>query len=324
MSACERDDGEWRLLNPLHIRFSQPRISPHFRDGRHTEDTSRQVKICPFYGGGRGGDLPPYDSVLIPPFPAVRVISWRPKIRNSDGEAERDETGKAILGERAWFALDNRRLFSLQHVAAKHWPQRFCVVVRCLEEVPGQSDREVRKFRTTTEGKLVDVGHRPSECAVWYWPKAAPPGVQLKELEPEGLFAEDLWDARDWVPEAVDAAIAAGPSDGRGDREPAIQEAVTVRAQQKNEVEEGGGLDSVLISCPDGGWQYRDPAGRIQGPFVLQKMRQWHEHGYFLPDLPMRCSTEDPFMPFAEIFPPQLEPFTSYVVRFRKRTCQTC
>ena len=158
-------------MNPLSIRFSQPRIAPHYRDGHLIDETAAEVSDMPLEEGGASvanltdaaSGAPPYDVVLVPPFPGIRVISWLPKIRRPDGEAERDEHGDQKLGKRAWFALDNRRLHSLQCAAAKRWPKRCCAVVRCIEEVPGSTIRELRKFRTTTEGRCVEIGVRTGE-----------------------------------------------------------------------------------------------------------------------------------------------------------------
>jgi len=67
--------------------------------------------------------------------------------------------------------------------------------------------------------------------------------------------------------------------------------------------------------CPKSGWQYVDPKGAIQGPFSLTEMQQWNMLGYFKPDLKMRCSSEDAFRPFAELFPTPLIPFHSHPER---------
>ncbi|CAJ1334023.1 unnamed protein product [Effrenium voratum] len=163
------------------------------------------------FAASDAGGVPGYDLVLVPPFPAIRVISWLPKLRRPDGEAERDANGDQLLGKRAWFALDNRRLYSLQCAAAKRWPRRCCVVVRCIEEVPGgEGLRELRKFRTTTEGRSVEVGARVGETQTFTWMQAAPPGAHMARLEVEGLFAEDLFDALQWAPQALAAAARAG------------------------------------------------------------------------------------------------------------------
>ncbi|CAE7018229.1 unnamed protein product [Symbiodinium sp. CCMP2456] len=89
-----REEGRWRLLNPLNIRFSQPRIAPHFRDGHLIKDTVTEILEAPVqdpaYAGVGSDDaaegVPHYDAVLVPPFPAIRVISWLPKLRRPDGE----------------------------------------------------------------------------------------------------------------------------------------------------------------------------------------------------------------------------------------------
>merc|ERR1719203_2057673 len=105
----------------------------------------------------------------------------------------------------------------MQWAAAKRWPRRCCVVVRCIEEVPGGSTiRELRKFRTTTEGKSVQVGVRVGDTVAWSWVTDAPQGVEealsngsCSAMEPEGFFSEDLPDATVWAPHAVAVASEA-------------------------------------------------------------------------------------------------------------------
>lgn len=90
--------GRLRLLNPLSIRFSQPRIAAHFRDGHRLEEAAAGFVEMPLANlrdldtsalkGDSAPGAPPYDTVLVPPFPEIRVISWRPKLRRPDGEAE--------------------------------------------------------------------------------------------------------------------------------------------------------------------------------------------------------------------------------------------
>mmetsp|Transcript_119036 Transcript_119036/g.370815 ORF Transcript_119036/g.370815 Transcript_119036/m.370815 type:complete len:302 (+) Transcript_119036:63-968(+) len=297
------EEGRWRLLNPLAVRFSQPRIAPHYRDGHLLDETVAEVYATSLADGGvddaprdAAAGAPPYDMVLVAPFPAIRVISWLPKIRRPDGEAERDEYGDQKLGKRAWFALDNRRLHSMQCAAAARWPRRCCVVVRCIEEVPGQTIRELRKFRTTTEGRSVEVGIRVGDTEPWSWPQAAPLGARVDDLEAEGLYAEDLWDAMQWAPQAVAAASGAEGADA---------------------AVEPDGRAPALTRCPDDGWQYVDPSGRIQGPFHIERMRVWSRHNFFYPDLPMRCDPADAFRPFADLFPRGAEPFGDRVVRYK-------
>lgn len=326
----EEEEGKWRLLNALSIRFSQPRIAPHFRDGHLLDETVAEVGVEPLEqvpadvddDPSESAEGPPaYDVVLIPPFPAIRVISWLPKIRRPNGEAARDENGDQILGKRAWFALDNRRLHSLQCAAAKRWPQRCCVVVRCIEEVPSTTAKELRKFRTTSEGRSIEVGVRAGETRQWSWLSDAPPGARAEDLSEEGFYSEDLWDARQWAPRAVAAASAGTAVDSptlpsaEATPSPPVPGMRGPRSRQVCAESTGRGQMARLAPVPQTGWEYVDPAGRVQGPFPLEKMRLWHQHGYFYPDLPMRSNSSDAFKPFAELFPAPLVPFRDTVKR---------
>lgn len=350
----------------MSVRFSQPRIAPHFRDGHLLEEAEIiETKLAD--PDAPAGHPPPYDCVLVCPFPAIRIISWLPKLRRPDGEAERDEYGDPVLGQRAWFALDNRRLHTMQRAAAKHWPKRCCVVVRCIEEVPGSTIRELRKFRTTTQGKSVEVGVRVGDTESWCWEKDAPAGTVQPglEVEAEGLFAEDLWDAILWAPHVVETAIEIRPSKEERERaraassngdalvhvkpartpeppaspqqpaaatlqhsmpktvlQPAIGQTTAAAAPRLAPAVEqlfqlNGGRTWRLALCPASGWQYIDPGNRIQGPFTLEKMRLWHQHGFFYPALRMRCDPGDEFRPFAELWPPGQMAFMGHVIQYR-------
>jgi hypothetical protein len=43
--------------------------------------------------------------------------------------------------------------------------------------------------------------------------------------------------------------------------------------------------------------------GNVQGPFRTSEMRQWHEAGYFKPQLHMRLGEQGPFRMLAEMYP---------------------
>jgi len=367
-----------------------------------------EVEVKPFEEGGASSSskgsksAPQYDCIILPPFPSIRVISFMPKIRRSDGEAERNERGDQVLGHRAWFALDNRRLYLLQQAAASVWPKTCCAAVKCLEEVPGSTARELRKFRTTTEGRTVEIGTRLGDANMISWDWQADvsrrsPEEPPEDVDPDGQFAEDLWDANDWAPVAVSIGSVTKEVERKRDRQhrehiQQVQQQELQRLQKEKQQEDLqklllieeqrqmqerqimllqqqllqrrrqqeresllyacqqldlqhdlwnstdifqqslGGLslgESVapvtmpdarpaakLVHCPDSGWEYVDPGGNVRGPFGLAKMRLWHQHGFFFPELPMRCSASDAFMPFSELFPKPIEPFSGFVRRF--------
>lgn len=314
--TCE-EGGEWRLLNPLSVRFSQPRIAPHFRDGHLVKDTASEVFEMPLLDAATAASrpahsetnaaegTPPYDIALVPPFPPIRVISWLPKLRRPDGQAKKDANGDQLLGRRAWFSLDNRRLHALQCAAAKRWPRRCCIIVHCIEEVPGTTIKELRKFRTITEGKSVEVGMRTCDTMTFTWSQAVPPGIAapVGDIDPDGLFSEDLFDAEKWVPQSIMASVQ-------------ISHEEETESPPTNGY--GGNKEMKLAPCPATGWQYKDPAGNIQGPFPLEKMRIWHQYKFFYADLLMRSDPVDAFLPFSQLFPAGEEPFRGRVVRYRQ------
>lgn len=301
-------EGKWRLMNPLTVHFSQPRVKHHYRDGHIVDEAVAAMREEPFQAAPAAADeVPAFDTLLLPPFPAIRMISWLPKLRDAEGTARRNANGDQLLGDRAWFALDNRRLLALQRAAVARWPARCCVVMRVLEEVPGTTIGELRKFRTTTQGRSVEVGDEGAWC--WQDAVAASGAERPAELEPEGLFAEDLWDARNWAAAAVEDALAADARDSEAQAASKVKKPQPVREEVKPKGPE-------LAVCPAAGWQYVDPKGNVQGPFELTKMRLWHQYGYFAPSLPMRCSAEDEFRPFSEIFA-GIMPFQSSVIRHR-------
>jgi len=144
-----------------------------------------------------------YDLVLRTPFESISVLAWRPKLRNPDGSAVLEKRGTSVVGARAWFTFDNRRLYTLQRVAAECWPARCAVVVRCLEDTTSEKSSQIRKFQTCTEGKSVEIGRRHDVRSFWSWADAVlaahggpPPEDQLKA---EGSFSEDLQSADLWA-----------------------------------------------------------------------------------------------------------------------------
>lgn len=198
---------EIRLLCPLSIKFSQPRCRPNFQDGRTVESAVALVAAAPFPEAwatppedlddessedSDGGDSTPggkqtkehvqsliqapedeYDELLVHPFPCIEVIRWRAKLRDEDGNVIQDTTtGKDKMGDEEWFTLDNRRLCALQQAAVKHWPKRCAIVVKVLR---GDFGHALRKFKTLTNGRCVEIGHRFDESntnSAWAWEAA--------------------------------------------------------------------------------------------------------------------------------------------------------
>jgi len=141
---------EEKLISPLAIRFSQQRIRETFQDGRDVEATIKEIVALPGTGD--------YDIILDAPFPAIEIIRWAPNGRKSGG------------GEN-WFTFDNRRLYSLQRLAAEHWPKRVGAKVEVMYADAGTIRK---KLDTKTEGLSVSIGHANAsagELTEWSWRK---------------------------------------------------------------------------------------------------------------------------------------------------------
>jgi len=181
-----------RLLSPLAVHFSQSLIRPEFQDGRPVEESALAITsdLCSPISADDATDLqlmgappaaPPGDRgednrsrgsswrLQQSPFEEIEVIQWRCKLREADGSVKVDETGAELYGDRAWYSLDNRRLYCLQRAAVAHWP----VEVRCVVSIVRQEDgsyREFRKFRTLDLGRTVRIGHRDDKSLpMWSW-----------------------------------------------------------------------------------------------------------------------------------------------------------
>eukprot|EP00928_Gymnodinium_smaydae_P022700 TRINITY_DN18981_c0_g1_i1.p1 TRINITY_DN18981_c0_g1~~TRINITY_DN18981_c0_g1_i1.p1 ORF type:complete len:612 (+),score=86.48 TRINITY_DN18981_c0_g1_i1:60-1895(+) len=152
------------VLNPLSVRFSQARINPSFSDGAEFQGAIDECMHVSCLVNGK-------DRVFLrTPFPPIEVVAWRPKLRNPDGTALKDSaSGAPVFGDERWFTMDNRRLYCLQRAALAVWPRLCCMSVNIIESVPG--DRKIMgKFKTTTEGASICVGHAKDaaeDCEVW-------------------------------------------------------------------------------------------------------------------------------------------------------------
>lgn len=157
------------VLNPLAVGFSQPRIKPEFMDGSSFDDAiaACHTEPCDVDASGR------FEWVLLsPPFPAIEVVPWRPKLRKPDGTALKDPTtGAPRRGKERWFTLDNRRLHCLQRAAIEAWPKLCYVPVRIMKDLP-EDGHALRKFKTTSEGASIALaGSKDSiqDATLWDW-----------------------------------------------------------------------------------------------------------------------------------------------------------
>jgi len=157
-------------LCPLELRFSQKKMRNVFADGRLIEDAVELVKPV---------SRPPDEAALYEapwwleaPFPPIEVLRWRCKLRDeTTGRPLLDKSGREIFEEsESWFTLDNRRLYCLQKVAARLWPER-CTVDVIAEIRKDRRMREIRKFRTLDSGESIMVGSRVDGVPFkrWAW-----------------------------------------------------------------------------------------------------------------------------------------------------------
>lgn len=172
-------------ISPFDVRFSQGRASPEFRDGRLIEETVQLIQAVRC----EDGTQEPATWRLEAPFPAIEILQWRCKLRDDQtGRPRLDpKTGGELYDrETKWFTLDNRRLYCLQRVAAKLWPDKAVVDVVELPSGPLTRARQLKKFRTLDRGRSILVGTRHAGDAPpvhWCWRRAV--GAETEESEPD-------------------------------------------------------------------------------------------------------------------------------------------
>jgi len=161
---------EEKLISPLAIRFSQPRIRSTFRDGHTLEESLAQIATVTAPPGSS------HDALLAAPFPPIEVVRWQPKLRDANGSALLDESGEAVRGEECWFTLDNRRLYCLQKAAAQALPHSAAAVVHVMYDIPTVKSI-ARKFKTTTSGISVKIAAHHDEAPISTWGWQALPNI---------------------------------------------------------------------------------------------------------------------------------------------------
>lgn len=102
-----------KLIAPFALRFTRQVIWSEFEDRHTLEETIKQIKARETEGSTRVM----YDVILDAPFPDIEITRTRQKDHENPSEQERDQ----------WFALDNRRLYSLQRKALELWPRKVAI-----------------------------------------------------------------------------------------------------------------------------------------------------------------------------------------------------
>jgi hypothetical protein len=168
------------MLPPLDIRFSQMKMRHLFGDGRRIAQAIEAIKTVPC-SEEEAAAHPGAKWRLEFPFPAIEVVRWRCKLRDSTGRPRLDPKTMQEMydSEENWFTLDNRRLYCLQEASMRVWPDR-CVAR--VSEVLGCGPRHhmcaLRKFRTMDSGRSLMVGSCMDEVGFvrWSWREKA--GIQ--------------------------------------------------------------------------------------------------------------------------------------------------
>jgi len=155
-------------ISPLDVRFSQKKMRHLFTDDRSLAEATALVRTVRLTEDEAA--LCDAHWRLEAPFPAIEVLRWRCKLRDTEtGRPLRDETGADVFdSEERWFTLDNRRLYCLQRCALACWPKR-CVVSVVAHMGKSLQSRALRKFRTLDEGCSIMVGSALDKVPFVQW-----------------------------------------------------------------------------------------------------------------------------------------------------------
>eukprot|EP00392_Amoebophrya_sp_AT5.2_P009763 g9791.t1 len=209
--------------------------------------------------------LPPY--LLTHPFPLIRVMRHKPKLRDSAGKPLIDKhTRQTLFGREEWFSVDNRRLLCLQRRAALY-EELFGVTAycACVEMLDDTHEAEIKKFRTRTNGETVEIGfykghgraniNRSGEEQRWYWSYEHNEWRLTESTVGANNFLWDHLQAREFVTDFKNKNRNRIPvlSD-----HPALPE---------------GSVKCVHYDC--GLWEYRI-GDKLFGPFSNKQMQVWH------------------------------------------------
>lgn len=153
------DDGVvWEELFacPLTVRFTQEKIHPFFYRRGPIVNVLPKIRIVPHL---RSGDTEPLGVSpaevargmvleLVAPFGPIHCLR---------------------KGKHLW-SLDNRRLYALQLAAVQWWPQQCCVRLMSSDRLPRKKFKtQYRKFKTTSEGQVVNICARYQQFDTWSW-----------------------------------------------------------------------------------------------------------------------------------------------------------
>ncbi|CAD7933061.1 unnamed protein product [Amoebophrya sp. A25] len=242
--------------------------------------------------------------LLTHPFPVIRVMRHKPKLRDSAGKPLTDkETGETILGREEWFSVDNRRLLCLQRRAVLY-EELFDVecVCMCVEMLDDTHHKEIKKFRTRTNGETVEIGFYKGHGRANVQRKMGGPADDQNGEGANAGEEEMYWDPTGG-PNGQGAykkasEIVIGANNNLWDSQQARDFVRSWRLRNEQQLKEGGGspekyelarfpqlLDCVHFDC--GLWEYRI-GDKEFGPFSNKQMKSWFDLGKLPNNLPVR------------------------------------
>ncbi|CAD7934276.1 unnamed protein product [Amoebophrya sp. A120] len=246
-------------------------------------------------------DRPKY--LLTHPFPVIRVMKHRPKIRDSNGKPVMDKrTNQVKLGKEEWFSVDNRRLLCLQRRAVLY-EELFDIdcYVTGVEMFDDTHFSEIKKFRTRTNGETIEIGFYKGHGRANVGRDTKNNGGASTDNEQAEKKDERwywCWEANDWklhVTEKKEKKI--GMHNYMWDHLQARDFVKTYVRKNKSDLPDPGELlkphiwiDPEAIQCVHldcGLWEYR-VGNESFGPFSNMQMQTWAAQGRLPPSLPCR------------------------------------
>lgn len=143
---------------------------------------------------------------------------------------------------------------------------------------------------STEDHTAIDVGNLEAQMLK---------GIQQEEDEGEEM---PIWDA--YSAEEIKQQAQQDFSSWNTNLNPSndtLPHTIDTKPLVKNEIMNPFCHSSLNIKETDRVWYYCDTQKMIQGPFNSIEMYNWHNEGYFPPNLPTRCGKYSPFVPLGDL-----------------------